>query len=112
MAPMDGIGVVAEMIIGKLLQPFQLGVDGGGAGEVSVEGGWLDVHRRLRVVIDDATIQALNDQEAKLNSMYFHHLPMRIASNTGRAFGNLLNCGLCDLVRLYAVHFNLDGVCK
>ena len=38
MAPMDSIGVVAEVVIGELLQPFQLGVDGGGAGEVGVEG--------------------------------------------------------------------------
>ena len=57
-------------------------------------------------------MNALFDQEAKLNSTNCHHLAMRIASNTGRALGNLLNCGLCDLVRLYAVHFNLDGVRK
>jgi hypothetical protein len=70
-APMDGIGVMTEVVVGELLQPFQFGADGGGAGEVGVEGGWLGVHRGLRVVIDDATIQALFDQKAKLNSMNF-----------------------------------------
>lgn len=47
MAPMDGIGVVTEVVVGKLLQPFQFGVGGGGAGEVGVEGGLLGVHRWL-----------------------------------------------------------------
>lgn len=37
-----------------------------GAGEVGVEGGWLGVHHWLRGVIDDATMNALFDQEAKL----------------------------------------------
>jgi hypothetical protein len=41
-------------------------VDGGGAGEVGVEGGWLGVHRGLRDLIDDATMNTLFDQEAKL----------------------------------------------
>jgi len=63
-------------------------------------------------VIDDIAMNALFNLEAKRNSMNFHHLAMRIASNTGRAFRNLLDCGLCDLVRLYAVYFNLDGVRK
>jgi hypothetical protein len=49
-----------------LLQPFQFGVDGGSAGEVGVEGGWLGGHRGLRVVIDDATMNALFYREAKL----------------------------------------------
>ncbi len=62
---MDGIRVVTEVIVGELPQPFQLSVDGGGAGEVGVEGGLLGVHRWLRVVIDDATMNALFDQEAK-----------------------------------------------
>ena len=66
MAPMDSIGVVAEVVIGELLQPFQLGVDGGGAGEVGVEGSLLGVHRGLRDVIDDEHMNALFDQEAKL----------------------------------------------
>jgi len=66
--PMNGIGVVTEVVIGKLLQPFQLGVDGGSAGEVGAEGGLLGVHRGLRDVIDDVTMNALFDQEAKLNS--------------------------------------------
>lgn len=64
-APMDGIGVMAEVVIGELLQPLQLGVDGGGAGEVGVEGGLLGVHRGLRDVIDDKHMNALFDQEAK-----------------------------------------------
>jgi hypothetical protein len=54
------------MIVGELLQPFQLGVDGGSAGEVGVEGGLLGVHRGFRDVIDDTTMNALFDQEAKL----------------------------------------------
>ena len=70
MAPMDGIGVVTEVVIGKLLQPFHLGADGGGAGEVGVEGGLLGVHRGLRGVIDDALMNALGDQEAKLSSLF------------------------------------------
>ena len=37
MAPMDDIGVVAKMVVCELLQPFQLGVDGGSVGEVGVE---------------------------------------------------------------------------
>lgn len=32
-APVDGIGVVTKVVIGKLLQSSQLGVDGGGAGK-------------------------------------------------------------------------------
>jgi hypothetical protein len=55
------------VVIGELLQPFQIGVDSGGAGEVGIEGGWLGVHRGLRVVIDNATMNALFDQEAKLS---------------------------------------------
>ena len=110
MTPMDGIGVVAEVVVGELLQPFQFGVDRGGAGEVGGRLAWRSSW--APGLIDDATMNALLDQEAKLNSMNFHHLAMRIASNTGRVFSNLLNCGLCDLVRLYAVHFNLDGVRK
>jgi hypothetical protein len=55
-----------EMFIPQRPQPFQFGVDGGGAGEVGVEGGLLGVHCGLRVVIDDATMNALFDQEAKL----------------------------------------------
>jgi hypothetical protein len=41
-------------------------VDGGGAGEVGVEGSLLGVHRGLRDVIDDEHMNALFDQEAKL----------------------------------------------
>jgi len=61
----------AEVVVGELLQPFQLGVDGGGAGEVGVEGGLLGVHRGLRVVIDDTPMNALFDQEAKLFIEHF-----------------------------------------
>ena len=66
MAPMDGIRVMAEVVVGELLQPFQFDVDDGSAGEVGVEGGLLGVHRGLRGVIDDKHMNALFDQEAKL----------------------------------------------
>ena len=66
---MDGIGVMTEVVVGELLQPFQLGVDAGSAGEVGVEGGWLGVHRGLRDVIDDATMNALFNQKAKLPTL-------------------------------------------
>ena len=66
MAPMDGIGVMIEVVFGELLQSFRFGVDGGGMGEIGVEGGWLGIHRWLRELIDDTTIQALFNQEAKL----------------------------------------------
>lgn len=58
-APINGIGMVTEMVVGELVQPFQLGADGGNAGEISVEGGLLGVHRWLRDVIDNATMNAL-----------------------------------------------------
>ena len=57
---------MAEVASGELLQPFRFGADGGGAGEVGVEGGWLGVHRGLRDVIDDPTMNALFYREAKL----------------------------------------------
>lgn len=88
MASMDGIGVMAKMIVGELLQPFQLGVDGGGAGKIGVEGALLGVHRWLRDVIDDATMNALFDQEAKLFLIHF-------ASNDGSFLPYLINCNLC-----------------
>jgi hypothetical protein len=44
-APVDGVRVVADVVVGQLLQPGQLDVDGGGAGEIGVEGGGLGVHR-------------------------------------------------------------------
>jgi len=65
-APVDGVWVVAEMVVGQLLQPGQLDVDGGGAGEIGVDGSGLGVHRWAPCLVDDATIHALNDQEAKL----------------------------------------------
>lgn len=48
MPQVDGIRVLAEVVVGQLLQPCQFGVDGGAAGEIGVEGGWLGVHRGLR----------------------------------------------------------------
>jgi hypothetical protein len=66
-APVDGVRVVAEVVVGQLLHPGQLDVDGGGAGEIAIEGSRLDVHRGAPWFVDDATIHALNDQEAKLS---------------------------------------------
>ena len=66
MAPVDGIGVATEVVIGELLQPFRLGVDGGSAGEIGVEGGLFGIHRGFRDAIDDVTMNALFDQEATL----------------------------------------------
>ena len=61
-------------------------------------------------------------QVAERNNQYFgkedHNTVVTItdggvlASNTGSLAINLINCALCDLVRFYAVHFNLDGVQK
>lgn len=66
MAPMESIGVMTEVVVSELLQPFQLVSDGGSAGEVGVEGDLLGVLLGLRGVIDNATMNALCDQEAKL----------------------------------------------
>ena len=104
MTPMDGIGVVTEVVVGELLQPLQLGVDGGGASEVGVEGSWLGVHRGLQVVIDDATMNALFDQEAKLNRA----ITLGIVGSLNYAIGlpsvlstqELVKCQLYDLIRL------------
>ena len=65
-APIDGISIVTEVVMGELLQPVQFGADSGSTGEVGIEGGLLGVHRGLRDVIDDTTMNALFDQEAKL----------------------------------------------
>jgi len=46
-------------------------------------------------LIDDATIHALNDQEAKKKMM-------PTASNPRLVAFNLINCSLCDSNRLYA----------
>ncbi|MFZ2628424.1 MAG: hypothetical protein WAX67_06035 [Rugosibacter sp.] len=56
---------MAKMVVSELLQPFQLGVDGSSAGEIGVESGLLGVHRGLREVIDDTSMNALFNQEAK-----------------------------------------------
>ncbi len=45
--------------------------DSGSAGKVRVQGGWLGVHRGLWAEIDDTTMNALFDQEAKLFLMCF-----------------------------------------
>ena len=103
---------MTEVVIGKLLQPFQFGVDSGSAGEVGVEGGWLGVHRGLHGVIDDTTMNTLFDQKAKLNLTSFRCAAMRIASMAGGNVIKLINCVLCDLVRFYAVHFSVNGVWK
>jgi hypothetical protein len=47
-----------------------------------VEGGLLGVHRWLRDVIDDASMNALFDQEAKLFIEHFRKLPLRPCSIT------------------------------
>ena len=39
------VTAMAEVVVGELLQPFQFGVNGGGAREVGVEGGGLGDHR-------------------------------------------------------------------
>ena len=72
MAPMNCIGVVTEVVVGMLLQSFDLAADGGVALQVCVEGSLLGVHRGLRDVIDDKHMNALFNLEAKLNSMNFH----------------------------------------
>jgi hypothetical protein len=66
----------------------------------------------LRDVIEDASMNALFNQEAKLSPMNFRCVAMRIASMAGGKVIKLINCVLCDLVRLYAAHFNIDGVRK
>jgi hypothetical protein len=66
-APLDVVRVVAEVVVGQLLQPEQLDVDGGSAGEMGIEGSWLGVHRGAPWLGDDTTIHALHDQEAKLS---------------------------------------------
>lgn len=63
MAPVDGVGVVAEMVVGQLQQPRQLGVDlrrarGVGGAGIGV------AHRGLRVD-RDAVMHALSRPEAK-----------------------------------------------
>jgi len=55
-----------DVVIDDLPQLFQFGAVGGCAAEVGIEGGLFDVRRVLRVVIDDATMNALFYQEPKL----------------------------------------------
>jgi hypothetical protein len=63
----DGVGVVAEVVVGQLLQPRQLGVDLGGARGVGGAGVGV-AHRGLRVD-RDALIHALFRPEAKRPTM-------------------------------------------
>ena len=79
---------MTEVVVGELLQPFQFGADGGGAGEVGVEGDWLGVHRVLRDSIDDTDMNALFYGEAKLFLMQF-------ASDTTPERPDLIDCNLC-----------------
>jgi len=67
-APIDGVGVVTEVVVGQLLQSGRLSVDGGSAGEVGIEGDLLGVHCGLRDVIDDTTMNAPFDLKAKLTA--------------------------------------------
>jgi len=92
----DGIKGVIKMVVGKLLQPLQFGVDRCGAGDVGVEGGLLGVYRGLCDVIDDETMNALFYREAKL-------FLMRSASNTTPEGPDLIDCNLCHRLRLYAI---------
>ena len=62
--------------------------DSGSAGKVRVQGGWLGVHRGLWAGIDDTTMNALFDQEAKL-------FLMQIASSTTPKRLDLIDCNLC-----------------
>ena len=89
MAPVDGVRVVAEVVVGQLLQPFQFGVNGGSALWVGVGGSGLGVHRGAPWLVDDATIHALDDQEAKKKMM-------PTASNPRLLPSNLINCNLYD----------------
>mgnify|MGYP000880109408 FL=1 len=50
----------------ELLQWLQVSANGTSAGVVSVKDGLLGVHRWLRDVIDNATMNALFNQKAKL----------------------------------------------
>ena len=67
MAPVDGVGVVAKVVVGQLLQPRQLGMDLHGArgvgGGQRVDGIGV-AHRVLQVDRDDAN-HALSRPEAK-----------------------------------------------
>ena len=45
MPPVNGLWVVAEVVVGQLAQPVYLDVDGGGAGELGDGGSGLGVHR-------------------------------------------------------------------
>ena len=102
---MNGFRVVAEVVVGELLRLGQLDVDGGGAGEIGVESRGLGVHRGAPCWVDDATIHALNDQEAKKKIMPPASFPRREPFN-------LINCNLCDLNRLYAIQTPVAGVLR
>ena len=102
---MDAVRVVAEVVVGQLLQPGQLDVDGGGACEIGVDGSGLGVHRGAPWLVDDATIHALNDQEAKKKMIPTASLPRLEPFN-------LINCNLCYSNRLYATRTPVSGVLR
>jgi len=56
-------------------------------------------------LIDDATIHAQNDQEAKKKMM-------PTASGARLALFNLINCNLCDANRLYDIRALASGVLR
>lgn len=69
MAPVDAVGVVAEVVVGQALQPRQLGMDLRGTRGVGGAGVGVS-HRGLRVDRDGA-IHALFRPEAKLGLASF-----------------------------------------
>jgi len=63
---MGGNRNVAEVVVGHLLQGLDLVEYAQQALKVGVEGVGLGVHCRAPWLMDDASIHALGDQEAKL----------------------------------------------
>ena len=102
-ASLDGVRVMAKVLVGQLPQPGQLEVDGGGAGEIGVDGVGLGVHRGVPWWVDDTSIHAPNDQEAKKKMML---------TALGRRLGlsNQINYHVCDSNRLYANRTAFAGV--
>ena len=96
---------MAEVVVGQLLQPGQLDPDGSGAGEIDVGGSGLGVHRVAPWLVDDITIHALNDQEAKKKIMPTASFPRLEPFN-------LINCNLYDSNRLYAIRTPASGALR
>ncbi|OYY42203.1 MAG: hypothetical protein B7Y07_02675 [Halothiobacillus sp. 24-54-40] len=86
---MNGFGGVAEVVVGQLLKPSPLDADGGGAGEIGIDSSGLGVHRGAPRLVDDTTIQVLDDQEAEKKMM-------PTASKAPLLHFNLINCNLYD----------------